>query len=198
MKLLLEPNLLSYSDEAYEADLKLLPSQRYEAAMRYRFLQDRKRSVRAYMLLWQGLRDEYGLDSAPVFSFGEHGKPYLASEPGIHFSLSHTGNAVLCALDSRPVGADIEMIRKSDFSHLLSVFSDPEQALILRSDRPEQCFMRLWTRKESYLKLTGQGLVGTKALKDVPTDDTGTVSFETTVREDAGFLYSVCRQITSM
>ena len=43
MKLLLEPNLLSYSDEAYEADLKLLPSQRYSAAMRYRFTEDRKR-----------------------------------------------------------------------------------------------------------------------------------------------------------
>ena len=54
MTLLLEPDLSSYSDEKYEADLRRLPPQRYEKAMTYRFLADRKRCVRAYMLLWEG------------------------------------------------------------------------------------------------------------------------------------------------
>ena len=198
MKLLLEPNLLSYSDEAYEADLKLLPSQRYSAAMRYRFTEDRKRCVKAYMLLWRGLREEYGWEDAPVFSFGPRGKPYLAYAPEIHFSLSHTGNAVLCALDSNPIGADIEMTRPRDLTYLLSVFSEQEKTSILRAERPEERTMELWTRKESYLKMLGQGLVGTKALKDVPTEDTATVCFETTVRKEEGFLYSVCRQKTAV
>ncbi len=193
MRLLLEPDLRTYSDEAYEADLLLLPPQRYQAAARYRFTADRKRSVRAYMLLWQGLREEYGLEEAPVFSFGERGKPFLSLSRGIHFSLSHTGNAVLCALDSRPVGADIEMIRTPDFDHLLSVFSEREQAGILGAEKPEVRFMELWTRKESYLKLTGQGLVGRAALRGIPTEDSDTLYFETTVREKDAFVYSVCR-----
>ena len=180
MTLLLEPDLSSYSDEKYEADLRRLPPQRYEKAMTYRFLADRKRCVRAYMLLWEGLAREYGVEEAPVF-------------PGLPFSLSHSGNAVLCALDCHPVGADIEMIRRKNLEYLLSVFSDPEQASIERAASPEVCFTRLWTRKESYLKLTGEGLTGTKALREIPTEDNGAVHFETVIRKAEDFVYSVCR-----
>ena len=193
MTLLLEPDLSSYSDEAYEADLRQLPPQRYEKAMTYRFLADRKRCVRAYMLLWEGLSREYGVVCPPVFDFGSHGKPVLRDDPGLHFSLSHSGNAVLCALDCHPVGADIEMIRRKNLAYLLSVFSDPEQASIARADSPETCFTRLWTRKESYLKLTGEGLTGTRALREIPTEDTDAVRFETVIREAEDFVYSVCQ-----
>ena len=193
MTLLLEPDLSSYSDEAYETDLRRLPPQRYDKAMTYRFLADRKRCVRAYMLLWEGLSREYGVVCPPVFDFGSHGKPVLRDDPGLHFSLSHSGNAVLCALDCHPVGADIEMIRRKNLAYLLSVFSDPEQASIARADSPETCFTRLWTRKESYLKLTGEGLTGTRALREIPTEDTDAVRFETVIREAEDFVYSVCQ-----
>ena len=193
MTLLLEPDLSSHSDEKYEADLRRLPPQRYEKTMTYRFLADRKRCVRAYMLLWEGLAREYGVEEAPVFDFGSHGKPVLRDHPALHFSLSHSGNAVLCALDRCPVGADIEMIHRRGLEHLLTVFSYPERALIERAASPEVCFTRLWTRKESYLKLTGEGLTGTKALREIPTEDNGAVHFETVIREAEGFVYSVCR-----
>ena len=193
MTLLLEADLSSYSDEAYEADLRRLPPQRYEKAMTYRFLADRKRCVRAYMLLWDGLSREYGVEDAPVFDFGSHGKPVLRGHPGLHFNLSHCGNAVLCALDRRPVGADIEMIHRKNLEHLLPVFSETERASIEQAASPEICFTRLWTRKESYLKLTGEGLTGTKALREIPTEDTDAVRFETVIREAEGFVYSVCR-----
>ena len=184
MTLLLEPDLSSYTDEAYEADLMRLPPQRYEKAMTYRFLSDRKRCVRAYMLLWEGLSREYGAESAPVFDFLSHGKPVLRDYPDLHFSLSHSGNAVLCALDRRPVGADIEMIRRRNLRERTSI----EQAA-----SPELCFTRLWTRKESYLKLTGEGLTGTKALREIPTEDTDMIHFKTVIREAEDFLYSVCQ-----
>ena len=192
MILLLEPDLSSYTDEAYEADLKRLPPQRYEKAMTYRFLSDRKRCVRAYMLLWEGLSREYGAESAPLFDFLSHGKPVLRDFPDLHFSLSHSGNAVLCALDRHPVGADIEMIRRRP-EHLLSIFSDRERTSIEQAASPELCFTRLWTRKESYLKLTGEGLTGTKALREIPTENTDMVHFETVIREPEDFLYSVCQ-----
>ena len=193
MTLLLEPDLSSYSDEAYEADLRRLPPQRYDKAMTYRFHADRKRCVRAYMLLWEGLSREYGVVRPPVFDFGSHGKPVLRDDPGLHFSLSHSGNAVLCALDRHPVGADIEMIHRRGLEHLLTVFSDPERTSIEQAASPELYFTRLWTRKESYLKLTGEGLTGTKALREIPTEDTDRVRFETVIREAEGFVYSVCQ-----
>ena len=193
MTLLLEPDLSSYSDEAYEADLRRLPPQRCEKAMTYRFLADRKRCVRAYMLLWEGLSRKYGVEDAPVFDFGPHGKPLLRDYPELHFNLSHSGNAVLCALDRRPVGADIEMIHRKNLEHLLTVFSDRERASIEQAASPELRFTELWTRKESYLKLSGEGLTGTKALREIPTEDDGAVRFETVVREAGDFVYSVCQ-----
>ena len=193
MTILLETNLASYSDEAYETDLQLLPPQRSKKAMTYRFIADRKRCVKAYMLLWEGLRREYGVTEAPIFAFGEHEKPFLAEHRDVHFSLSHTGNAVLCALDREPVGADIEMIQTRGTERLISVFSDAEQEEIRRAECPEIRFTALWTRKESFLKLTGDGLVGTRTLRKIPTKDTESVHFETVVREAEGFVYSWCQ-----
>ena len=193
MTILLENDLSSYSDEAFENDLHLIPPQRYEKAMTYRFLADRKRCVKAYMLLWEGLRREYGLTEPPIFTFGEHEKPFLAGHEDVQFSLSHTGNAVLCALDREPVGADVEMIRTQEIQHLLRVFSDAEQEEIRLAEDPEIRFTELWTRKESFLKLTGDGLAGTQALREIPTKDTDFAHFETVIREAEGFVYSWCQ-----
>ena len=193
MRFLLEPDLSSYTDDAFEADLRLLPEQRYEKVMKYRLQADRKRCVRAYMLLWEGLRQEYGLDAAPIFDFGEHGKPFLRMSPELFFSLSHTGNAVLCVLDSQPVGADIEMIRSHHLNSVLRLFSEQEQEEVRQAEQPEFRFMEIWTRKESFLKLTGQGLVGISILSEIPTQDTDVIHFETVIRETDGFVFSVCQ-----
>ena len=40
----------------------------------------------------------------------ETGKPYFAGRPDIHFSLSHTKGAVMCAISGSEVGCDIERI----------------------------------------------------------------------------------------
>ena len=96
-------------------------------------------------------------------------------------------------LEHTKIYADIEMIRRRNLEHLLSVFSDRERASIEQAASPELCFTRLWTRKESYLKLTGEGLTGTKALREIPTEGTDMIHFETVIREAEDFLYSVCQ-----
>ncbi len=194
MKILIEPDLSAYTEDQLEEDLRRIPGQRREKAMRYRFVGDRKRCVRAYTLLEEGLRAEYGMQSVPAFGFGPKGKPYLENFPEIHFSLSHTENAVLCVISSRPVGADIEKVRTKELERLASkCFSEMEQNEVRASDAPGLAFTKLWTRKESFLKFTGQGLTGTAELRNVPTRDNGEVCFFTRTGTDEGFVYSVCR-----
>ena len=65
----------------------------------------------AYALLCRALHELYGLEDLPQLSYGEHGKPYFASHPDVHFSLSHTRGAVLLAVHNEPIGADIECLR---------------------------------------------------------------------------------------
>ncbi len=198
MKLFLEPDLSGYSNTAFEADLKQLPRQRYEKAMSFRTLPNRKRCVCAYMLLWNGLRQEYGIEEAPVFAYETNGKPYLPRMPEIHFSLSHTRNAALCVIDTHPVGVDIEMLRPRGMQYLLPHFTTAQREEIMNAERPELVFMQLWTRVESYLKLTGEGLTGIEHLGRVPVADTELVHFTTFVREKEGFAYSTCQWSASI
>ena len=90
----------------------------------------------------------------------EHGRPYLPDHPEICFSLSHSGNRVMCAISEAGVGCDVEMIKETgpgsrNISRVARCFTPAEQKLVLAD--PEN-FYRIWTLKESFLKLIGEGL----------------------------------------
>ena len=94
-----------------------------------------------------------------------HGKPYLARShcTDLHFNLSHSGDAVLCALTSGPeIGVDIEATVLSDnLLNVASHFFAPDECAALAARRGSDraaFFYRLWTRKEAYLKARGKGL----------------------------------------
>ena len=176
--------------------LRAVSPQRREKALRYRQLRDQKLSLAVYLLLAEGLAKEYGIHDPPEFAFGPHGKPRLANHPGIHFNLSHCREAALCVIADTPVGCDIESVPGTlDIDLCHRCFNPSEVALITASDRPPLAFARLWTRKESYLKLTGEGL--TSALPDLLSRARAeNVTFATHTSPDASFVYTICKRIT--
>lgn len=93
--------------------------------------------------------------------YGGNGKPYLEDYP-FYFNLSHSGNYVVCAVSPREVGVDIQEYRQVDMERLSGRFFSEEEQSVLKSctNGKEQCklFYRLWTRKEAYGKLTGEGI----------------------------------------
>ena len=93
-----------------------------------------------------------------TLSYGENGKPRLVHHPDIHFSLSHSGTLAVCAVADRAVGVDVERPRRVDDALVRRVLTAAEQAWLAQQANKEAAFIRLWTRKESFLKLTGQGL----------------------------------------
>lgn len=95
-----------------------------------------------------------------TISVAEGGKPYLVNEPGIHFSLSHSGNWAVCAISDHPVGVDIERI-ESGRHDIASRFFHREEVRYLNTLLPsarDDAFYKLWTLKESFVKTTGRGL----------------------------------------
>ena len=66
--------------------------QRRDYALRYRFELDRRLSLAVYLLLCEGLKEEYGISELQEFVFGHHGKPALKNHPEIHFNLGATLN----------------------------------------------------------------------------------------------------------
>lgn len=180
------------SRDRIEYELSLLPDWRREKALRYRFARDQFLCSKAYLLLKELLAEEYGLESNPIFDYGKHGKPVLRGYPKIHFNLSHCHKGILCVVDNRAVGCDIEEIPKQlDMDLCRYCFNDGEIEQILTSGNPNAEFASLWTRKESLLKLTGEGLCDDmKTLLQDKAEDC--VQFDTVVVREKGYVYTLC------
>lgn len=106
-------------------------------------------SAFAWALLAWAVRQVWGMD-LPEVAVYENGKPYFPAYPELHFSLSHTGTAVLVALSAHPVGADVE--RRRAVRPALERLADGSGDLEL---------FELWTLRESCYKLTGRGSLRT-------------------------------------
>lgn len=89
------------------------------------------------------------------------GKPYIADMPEFHFSLSHSGDYVLCVWDTYEIGADLQCmdreIKDTLAPKVMTVHEYEEYAKLPSQDKKKE-FYRVWTAKESYCKLTGKGL----------------------------------------
>ena len=93
--------------------------------------------------------------------YGEKGKPYLKDYP-YYFNLSHSGSYVVCAFSGQEVGVDIQQYKRADITRLAERFFSTEEKKALKAchdwKEREQLFYQLWTRKEAYGKLTGEGI----------------------------------------
>ena len=166
--------------------LQQLSEQRRHQAFRYKHDLGRRTCAAAYLLLCEGLRRYYGIAEKPVFEYGEHGKPAIVRHPDIHFNLSHCREAVICVLADRPVGVDIESIRRAKDDLVRYTMNEDEVQQILRADDPDLAFTRLWTMKEAVVKRSGLGI--SNNMKDVlcPLPE----GLTTVVSPDARYVYS--------
>ncbi len=168
-----------------------LSEQRRQYLLRFRQERSRRAGAAAYLLLRQGLHELFGIDEAPEFAFGEHGKPYLTGHPDIYFSLSHCREAAACIVATEPVGIDVESLRSFSPALLERTMNEAETATILAASEPRRAFIRLWTQKEAYLKLTGTGLVDELPTVLATAAAAGYV-FQTTECCEKPFIMSVC------
>jgi 4'-phosphopantetheinyl transferase len=131
-------------------------------ASRYRFDKDRNKFVIGHGWLRRILGDRLKRPPESLeLLFGRHGKPFVPGD--WEFNLSYGGSWVIIALADRiPVGVDLEPFRlvPEALSIAQEYFSPDERELIERSAEPVRSrhFLTVWSRKEAYLKATGQGL----------------------------------------
>ncbi len=108
-----------------------------------------------------GLASQLEAPLALTYHYGKKGKPFFKEIP-LFFSLSHSGDYVLCAVSCRELGADIQRLQPVDVLKLSRRFySEPECLALERcADEKEmqRLFFELWSRKEAWGKLTGKGV----------------------------------------
>lgn len=165
-----------------------LPRWRLSKALKYRKTVDRFLCAKAYLLLEEGLERLYGIKGPLEFECSPTGKPSLAGHGDIHFNLSHCHSCVCCIISDGPVGIDVEDIG-FDRGLAEGVCSAEELQCVLSAEDPAIEFTRLWTCKESFLKLTGQGLRDDMK----PVLDACTCEFKTTVNKEGGYVLTTAR-----
>jgi 4'-phosphopantetheinyl transferase len=134
---------------------------------RFHFEKDRNYFIRCRSALRCLLADYLAMTASEIrFDYLTGGKPRLASDQNpnaLEFNVSHSGSIALIAVGSeRRIGVDVERIRLDVDTGALAerFFSVHERAGLraLPDDLRVAGFFACWTRKEAFLKATGEGL----------------------------------------
>jgi 4'-phosphopantetheinyl transferase len=136
-------------------------------ALRFKFQQHQTRFTAGRAFLRMILGRYLPIGSAQVeFQYNPQGKPEVSptcNPSGLRFNFTHSESLALIAITKiGPLGIDIERLRAIEGAEELAegfcsqrelkVFKD------LTSDEKQLAFYNLWTRKESFLKATGEGI----------------------------------------
>jgi 4'-phosphopantetheinyl transferase len=158
---------LDLPDPVRERLSLLLSSDECARAGRFYFARDRNHFVAGRGRLRLLLSRYTGIPPTRIgFRYGPRGKPALADAPAVsdlHFNISHAhGLALFAFTRAREIGIDIEFIRRDmDVECILQQFFTPCEAAAIRSlpaGEQQTAFFEFWTRKEAYIKATGDGL----------------------------------------
>ncbi len=154
-------DVTSFKDEmCFERCLEQVPPSRRQRIALLRLKEDRWRSLGAGWLLKEVLIRYFGVES-PCLDHLPGGKPVVKDQPRVQFSLTHTGKWAVCAADTFPIGADAETIQGNRQAIARRFFTKEEQKTLFSlpsSEEQDTIFTRIWTRKEAFLKYTGEGL----------------------------------------
>ena len=142
--------------------LNIFPYTRKDKMLRLSSAPKRKQALASSILMHKILTDN-NLDFNDIY-YGTNNKPLCHK---INFNISHRKDIVICAASQYNIGCDIEMtdsfITKDRIYKMSKRFFHTEEAAFLEDISSDQSslvynFYRIWTIKESYVKMTGTGL----------------------------------------
>lgn len=131
-------------------------------------LENSKNKKTRHSLVSKAVKDYLGNQKAKVV-YDEKGKPTVENtEMKYYISVTTTGDVMLCVLTDFPVGIDGEYLPRFDREGVRPdyvalaerFFSDDEAEFVRDGDGEEtERFIRVWVRKEAYVKCAGKTLV---------------------------------------
>jgi 4'-phosphopantetheinyl transferase len=148
-----------------EASDPILSPDEQTRAQTMRHSEKQRHFIRARSALRLILAKYTGLSPADIpLATATEGKPHLDLAHAPHFNLTHAHGKALVAVARVPVGIDLEFprpVRQLD-QLVADYFSSAEArdwASLDEEDRA-RAFLGAWTRKEAFLKATGEGIAG--------------------------------------
>lgn len=153
--------LKDFSENEYNECFALMSETRKNAVLRYKNEKDRKLTVLGEHLARKAVSALLDVDGKEVsFDRDENGKPFVLGLDA-EFSISHSGEVVVCAVDKEKIGIDIEMIRPINLRVTKIACTENEKEFVFSEDSEEEKrerFFKIWTAKEAYFKWLGTGI----------------------------------------
>ena len=158
---------LQVTSERLQSLASLLSPDEQARAARFHFPLHRNRFIAGRGMLRSLLGTYLGLEPQTLaFCYGPNGKPTLSgsTQPAeLSFNVAHAEDLLLIAVTpNAALGVDVERVRElSDAEELVARFFSPNECSRFRQLPAEQkpaAFYNLWTRKEAWLKATGEGI----------------------------------------
>ena len=111
-----------------------------------RINKDNYNSIYAEYLLSDLLKD-YNINYNNITILeNEYGKPYI-KDSNIYYSISHSNNLVMVAIDDKPIGIDIQFIKDKNKNNF-----------ILNESEYKYNYIEIFSLKESYIKCIGSNI----------------------------------------
>lgn len=139
--------------ELFDYWYNIMPKERQDKISKYIYLKDKKLSLGAGLLLYNGLKK---LNIQGDIIYNKNGKPYLLNHQ-IYFNISHFHDLVVCVFSDKEVGVDIASNLSFDEQIIKNIYNDEEIEYIKNKDNI--WYTKLWTMKESFMKYLGEGIL---------------------------------------
>lgn len=167
------------SEEEFIALYQNNDRQRQMKADRLQKEPDKKLSLAAGMLARVGISRHLDIPPQEIsFRRSKNGKPYAVGLD-IHFSISHSGTLAVCAISDKPVGIDVEQLKKVHLKVARRCFTEQEQAYVFeKKGSPQEKFFEIWTKKEAYVKMMGMGVSDFLSFDVMKNENIRTIHYE--------------------
>jgi len=140
---------------------------------------EESRHAAAWRLLYEAVKETYSIEEDElVIGRTPEGKPFFSNRPEVFFSLSHSGEYAVCALDDSEIGVDVEKVRE--------VSKRVRDVFLGGFDGDDRAAIEKWTMLESSGKYTGKGV----KRGEMPLVDG--VEYEVSYL-DGGYVVTVCK-----
>ena len=183
-----------YDEKCFEEKIKQVKEKRQVRIFEYCQKKDRCRSLAASLLLKMALEREGICYDEGCFAQKTGGKPYLLLQSGLFFSLAHAQEMAVCVIADQEVGVDVErkdrLTGKKEEQKLKiakKMLTPEEWKLWKKEEYRTETLISIWTKKESYVKMTGRGLT-----EKLMTIDTLSNAFYQQMLLDDMYILSVC------
>lgn len=182
-----------YDEKCFEEKIKQVKENRQVRILEYCQKKDRCRSLAASLLLKMALEKEGICYEGVCFVEEPGGKPKLLKNR-LFFNLAHAQDLAVCVISDQEVGVDVERKdrlegRKQNRKLQIAkkILTPEEWILWKKAGCQTEELISVWTKKESYVKMTGKGLT-----VNLTTIDTLSNAFYQQIVVEDTYMISVC------